>query len=76
MNSKKLILFLILIISASSPSTVSAFPARTHNSKIEEVDTRSEDVIVTKYRIHNGVLQYRRWNETKGVWVDSRWINL
>ena len=28
------------------------------------------DKIVTKYRTYNGVRQYRRWNETKGCWVD------
>ena len=32
------------------------------------------DVIVTKYRVKNGQVQYRRWNETKGYWVDSDWI--
>lgn len=34
------------------------------------------DVIVYKYRIYNGVHQYRRWNETRGYWVDPYWINL
>ena len=32
------------------------------------------DVIVTKYRWNNGVLECRRWNETKGRWEDSDWI--
>lgn len=34
------------------------------------------DSIVTKYRIYNGVLQYRRWNETQGYWVDPYWIDM
>lgn len=34
------------------------------------------DVIQTKYRIHNGVPQYRRWNSTKNRWVDPHWINM
>lgn len=33
-------------------------------------------VIVYKFRIKNGVRQYRRWNETKGCWVDPVWIPL
>lgn len=33
------------------------------------------DVIVVKTRYYNGKLQYRRWNETKGIWVDSSWID-
>lgn len=31
------------------------------------------DVIEVKYRIHKGTLQYRRWNATRGYWVDSTW---
>lgn len=33
------------------------------------------DVIVTKYRLHNGLVQYRRWNKTQGCWVDPDWID-
>lgn len=32
------------------------------------------DVIIIKYRMNNGKLEYRRWNETKGYWVDSEWL--
>lgn len=34
------------------------------------------DVIVTKFRIHNGDVQCRRWNETQNCWVDPGWINV
>ena len=34
------------------------------------------DVIVMKFRVYNGVLQYRRWNETWGYWVDPYWKNV
>lgn len=34
------------------------------------------DVIVYRYRNNNGVVQYRRWNETKKRWVDPYWINV
>ena len=34
------------------------------------------DVIVYEYRIYNGVQQYRRWNETRGYWVDPYWIDV
>ena len=32
------------------------------------------DIIETKFRVVGGVTQYRRWNKTKGYWVDSEWI--
>ncbi len=34
------------------------------------------DEIVMKFRTYNGKRQYRRWNATKGVWVDPYWIDL
>ena len=40
-----------------------------------EVTPRA-DVIVYKFRVYNGKSQYRRWNETKGYWVDPYWIDL
>lgn len=34
------------------------------------------DEIITKVRVNNGKLQYRRWNATRGYWVDPDWIDL
>lgn len=34
------------------------------------------DVIVTKYRTYQGKFQKRRWNETRGYWVDPAWITI
>lgn len=34
------------------------------------------DEIVTKFRVHNNKVQYRRWNQTRGYWVDKKWITL
>lgn len=34
------------------------------------------DVIVPKYRIYQDKLQKRRWNETRGYWVDPYWITI
>lgn len=41
----------------------------------DNLETRM-DKIVKKFRVYNGVLQYRRWNETKGKWVDPYWIDM
>lgn len=32
------------------------------------------DVIKYVYREYKGRLQYRRWNSTRGYWVDPDWI--
>lgn len=42
----------------------------------ENTNAPRADVIVTKYRVNNGVTQCRRWNETRSCWVDPDWIDL
>lgn len=67
------ILAVMMVFGAVIPqSTVYA------DSIIKEMPKESNraDVIVTKYRVYNGVLQYRRWNDTRGYWVDPDWIDL
>lgn len=32
-------------------------------------------VIITKYRVVNGKLQYRHWDVTMGKWVEPDWID-
>ena len=34
------------------------------------------DEIVMKFRVHNNKVLYRRWNQTRGYWVDKDWITL
>ena len=34
------------------------------------------DEIVMKFRVQNNKVQYRRWNQTRGYWVDKDWITL
>lgn len=49
----------------------------------EKVEVKQEvlvlvraEIIETKYRLHEGLIQYRRWNSTYGYWVDDDWITL
>lgn len=41
----------------------------------EGIDPQA-DIIYYRYRVNNGIRQKRRWNETKGCWVDPYWINI
>lgn len=69
-------LSLVLSLFCSIPAIAaesSHATASTENSIIEPYS----DIIVKRYRMTtNGVLQYRRWNETKKYWVDPYWINV
>ena len=76
MKGKKSILVGMAVVSlcalaqSSAAATVVGTPVA-----VEAAETRAADIIQTKFRLYKGVLQYRRWNQTKGVWVDPEWIN-
>ena len=46
------------------------------NEVTQDIESRVSDTIEMKYRYHNGHLQCRRWNATKGRWEDSDWKNV
>ena len=50
--------------------------APTPQSSSESTVASCADVIVYKFRLYNGKQQYRRWNETRGYWVDPYWIDM
>lgn len=58
------------VVNIRAAECTGAYQTMSTNVSIEP----RADVIVTKFRVINGVVQYRRWNETKGVWVDDDWI--
>ena len=77
---KFLVLFLSLLIFVTALLPLSVSAKESNNAQectvtISESSPRA-DVIVVKFRIYNGVLQYRRWNETWGYWVDPYWKNV
>ena len=45
------------------------------DSAVKETNETRADVIVKYFRWHGNQLQYRRYNETRGYWVDPHWIN-
>lgn len=42
----------------------------------QDEEGRIADEIIMKYRYLNGHVQCRRWNATKGYWVDPYWKNV
>ena len=77
-----LLVLFILCFSMLLPVSVSAkeieikSPAPVTSIYSEQTISPRADVIVVKFRVYNGVLQYRRWNETWGYWVDDYWKNV
>lgn len=67
-------MFLTLSIPMSYAVELPSMPVLLETAN-EGTITPHADVIVYKYRIYNGKYQYRRWNETRGYWVDPYWID-
>lgn len=82
-TAKKLIICALAALTLASSAAVTSFAAEpaapsavSANAKAdgEETITPYADTIVWKYQVIDGVLYKRRWNQTKGVWVDPYWI--
>ena len=64
----------LLLLSTLTLSLTAVFPV--YAAENPDIELCSEDYIEYKYRVYNGVLQYRRWNATKGYWIDATWLNV
>ncbi len=65
-----------LMASFALPAYAADSAPASSNASQTQAGTARIDVIVTIYRLNNGVVQYRRWNETRDCWVDPDWIDL
>lgn len=72
-----LVVGMFLMIFSANVSNVHA--AENNYARVANEDTRAiarADVIEKKYRVYEGVLQYRHWNATQGRWVEPDWISI
>lgn len=81
-NIKKALAVLLSLIFVFSVMAIPASAVEVETTEqVQVVSAEGEiipfaDIIEYKYRTYFGVLQYRRWNATRGYWVDPYWINL
>ena len=78
---KRIIVAILVVIMFSSMNIANAVDLEDKVVDVIEVHSEADvtpraDVIIYKYRTYNGRLQYRRWNETQGYWVDPEWITM
>lgn len=76
---KKKICMLCLVLSLGSVGMTAGANETTTVQETEitqDTESRVSDTIIMKYRYLNGHLQCRRWNATKGYWVDPYWRNV
>ena len=84
LKSLILLAFAAMMLTGAAAVQAAEIPEQTTIPAGEVVSTSDAeiephaDVIVVKYRYDpvTGQWQFRRWNETKGCWVDPEWIDL
>lgn len=78
-RTKKIAIFffaLLMVLSMPLAAQAVEVTSGVNETAMETTISPRADVIVVKFRIYNGVLQCRRWNETWGYWVDPYWLNV
>lgn len=54
---------------------IMAMPVQVEAAEADDTVSPCADQIVWRYRtLDDGTIQKRRWNATKGYWVDPKWI--
>ena len=84
LKSLILLAFAAMMLTGAAAEQAAEIPEQTTvpaGEIVSDSDTEIEpraDVIVLKYRYNptTGQWQCRRWNETKGCWVDPDWVNI
>lgn len=78
-RNSTLVVVLIIMLYISS---VNSYAAGTNELQIKVTNYLPNNYnvqkldIIKKYRYYCGRLQYRRWNETTGQWIDPYWIDV
>lgn len=61
---------------SAMPAAIPAMLQAPAAVEAAEIEPRA-DVVYWIYRtLSNGIIQKRRWNATRGYWVDPDWINV
>lgn len=78
MKRRVSVVLIVLALGSSMGMTVAANETTVIQETVatQDNEARISDTIEMKYRTLNGHLQCRRWNATKGYWVDPHWITL
>ena len=67
-----LLLALLLLFSLSATTFAMATPP---TEAMTESESPRADEIIAYYRVNNnGLLEMRRWNATRGYWIDDDWF--
>lgn len=71
-----IILICMIIYTRTIDSNISPLQFVCYSQAQIDLSPLSQDIIIKKYRVYNGRIQYRRWNDTKKIWYDPFWIDV
>ncbi len=69
------LLLVVLLIISGQEIKAEEYVEEVTTEVMANEETRGDEIII-KYRLYNGILQYRHWNVTKNRWVEPEWISL
>lgn len=61
---------------SAMPATIPAMLQMPTAVEAAEVEPRADVVYWVFRKLSDGTVQKRRWNETRGYWVDPHWIDV
>lgn len=66
----------LAIAFSAVPSTIPAMLQMPRTVAAAEIEPRADVVYWVFRTLSDGTVQKRRWNETRGYWVDDHWITI
>lgn len=67
------ILIAAILVNPISMVPIASVPTEVQAAVTPTVDPQADEII-WRFRVNNGIREKRRWNATRGYWVDPYWI--
>lgn len=65
-----------IMMFSAMPATIPAMLQMPTAVEAAEIEPRADVVYWIFRKLSDGTIQKRRWNETRGYWVDPDWIDI
>lgn len=70
------LLIATVLVNPMSAMPMAAAPVKVQAAEIPTVDPQVDEIVWKFRTLSDGTIQKRRWNATRGYWVDPYWINV
>lgn len=70
------LLIATVLVNPISVVPMAAAPVEVQAAEIPTVDPQVDEIVWMYRTLDDGTIQKRRWNRTRGYWVDPDWIDV